>query len=485
MKAFKEGKNLQNSGHLKSVLFHQISDTVKLCFIKASVVPQTHISERPYTVWVCLRNDTSLILTAECNCLAGASSSCKHVFALLHLIESEVYLGRNKSCTGKKQQWDVRISKKAEKIHLPCENSSLLIEHSSRVSESSSHATARKEYEPRSRADLSVIFGDADWEDVAEATDGTASVLQFKKTRGNKSMASSFSLSSSLRSSSSTSYPPPSIPEIASKCEDAESFISTLHLCRSPLHLEKISNMTIEQSSSEDWKNYPLGLITASVDHEALKKVDNELQISNLASANNLCAKICGYYPDFRSKSLSWGKNNEVVARKRYIKKNKGKHKSFSCTTFGLYISAAYPFLGATPDNILSCQCCGLGVLEIKCPWSSRDLDISEYINKPDSYLIKDDGSILLKPKHQYWYQVQHPMFTTGANYCDFELFLPKQSITLRILKDPAYVVDCVPKLTRFFNLIILPELFSFEIKLETECKLLLKDIVKRVSDGI
>ena len=128
MKAFKEGKNLQNSGHVKSVLFHRISDTVKFSFIKASVVPQTRISERPYTVWVCLRNDTSLILTGECNCLAGASNSCKHVFALLHFIENEVYLGRNKSCTGKKQQWDMRISKKAEKIHLPCEISSLLIE---------------------------------------------------------------------------------------------------------------------------------------------------------------------------------------------------------------------------------------------------------------------------------------------------------------------------------------------------------------------
>ena len=306
MKAFKEGKNLQNSGHVKSVLFHRISDTVKFSFIKASVVPQTRISKRPYTVWVCLRNDTSLILTGECNCLAGASNSCKHVFALLHFIENEVYLGRNKSCTGKKQQWDMRISKKVEKIHLQCEISSLLIEHSCHVSESSSHATARKEYEPRSKADLSVVFGDSDWEDVAEATDGTASVLQFKKTRRNKCMASSSSLSSSLRSSSSTSYPlPPSIPEIALKCENAESFISTLHLCRSPHDLERISNMTIGQSSSEDWKNYRLGLITASVVHEAIKKVDNEFQISNLASANNLCSKICGYYPDFSSKSLS------------------------------------------------------------------------------------------------------------------------------------------------------------------------------------
>eukprot|EP00795_Rhopilema_esculentum_P015518 gene15518-6781_t len=177
---------------------------------------------------------------------------------------------------------------KAEKTHLPCEISSLLIEHSYRISKSSSHATARKEYEPRSRADLSVVFGDADWEGVAEATDRTASVLQFKKNKRGQ---------------------------------------------MSPHDLEKISYLTIGQSSSEDWKNYRLGLITASVVHEVLKKVDNELQISNFPSAYDLCAKICGYYPDFSSKSVSWGKNNEDFARKRYIKKNKGKHKSFSCTT--------------------------------------------------------------------------------------------------------------------------------------------------------
>ena len=128
------------------------------------------------------------------------------------------------------------------------------------------------EYFPDLTLDIVQSYGELS--DVAEATDGTASVLQFKKTRGNKCMAPSSSLSSSLRSSSSTSYPPPpSIPEITFKCEDAESFIPTLHLCRSPHDLEKISNMTIGQSSSEDWKNYRLGLVTASAVHEAIKKV--------------------------------------------------------------------------------------------------------------------------------------------------------------------------------------------------------------------
>ena len=152
-------------------------------------------------------------------------------------------------------------------------------------------------------------------------------------------------------------------------------------------------------------------------------------------------------------KFLSWDKNNEDVAHKRYIKKKKGKHKSFSFTTSGLYISAAYPFLGTTPDGILSCQCCGFGVLEIKCPLSSRDFDISQYLDKPDRYLIKVDGSILLRPKHQYFYQVQHQMFITGAYYCDFELLFAKTINYIKKLKRPRLCSGLCAKASKiFFN---------------------------------
>ena len=135
MKAFKEGKNLQHSVHVKSVFFHRITETIKFCFIKALVAPQTRITESPYSVCVCLRNDNSSILTGECTCLTGSSYSCKHVFALLHFIENEVHIGRKKSCTEKKQQWDVRVSKKQGKIHKACEMSFLIIQHPCRKNE--------------------------------------------------------------------------------------------------------------------------------------------------------------------------------------------------------------------------------------------------------------------------------------------------------------------------------------------------------------
>ena len=109
MKAFKEGRIFNILVMFNLFFFHRITETIKFCFIKALVVPQTRIAASPYSVWVCLRNDISSILTVECTCLAGSSYSCKYVFALLHCIENDVHIGRNKSFTEKKQQWDVRV----------------------------------------------------------------------------------------------------------------------------------------------------------------------------------------------------------------------------------------------------------------------------------------------------------------------------------------------------------------------------------------
>ena len=102
LKASKEGQNLQTSCHVQSVFFNRISDAIKCCFIKALVVPQTRISEAPYSDWVCLRTDSSsCILTGECECVAGFSNTCKHVFSLLYYIQEKVRLAEIGHVLGK------------------------------------------------------------------------------------------------------------------------------------------------------------------------------------------------------------------------------------------------------------------------------------------------------------------------------------------------------------------------------------------------
>ena len=49
------------------------------------------------------------------------------------------------------------------------------------------------------------------------------------------------------------------------------------------------------------------------------------------------------------------------------------RHPDFSLSVSGLVVNPAWPFLGASPDGIINCTCCGMGVLEIKCPFTCKD----------------------------------------------------------------------------------------------------------------
>ena len=82
----------------------------------------------------------------------------------------------------------------------------------------------------------------------------------------------------------------------------------------------------------------------------------------------------------------------------------------------------------ASPDGVISCNCCGEGILEIKCSWISPENLISEYVTQPDSFLTYDDSNkISLKSSHLYMQQIQHQMFVTGKMYCDFEFFFSER----------------------------------------------------------
>ena len=64
------------------------------------------------------------------------------------------------------------------------------------------------------------------------------------------------------------------------------------------------------------------------------------------------------------------------------------------------------PFLAATPDGVVSCSCCGEGLLEIKCPFKYRNSQPAS-IEDESFYLHKVGSEVTLDKKHDYYYQVQ------------------------------------------------------------------------------
>ena len=43
-------------------------------------------------------------------------------------------------------------------------------------------------------------------------------------------------------------------------------------------------------------------------------------------------------------------------------------YSNFAITKTGLHINADYPHLGVSSDGIIDCDCCGKGLVKIKCP---------------------------------------------------------------------------------------------------------------------
>ena len=227
---------------------------------------------------------------------------------------------------------------------------------------------------------------------------------------------------------------------------------------------ELVEKETRSQSKSSLWYKYRAGRITSS----RMKAV---CHIDPTNPSKSLVKSIC--YPAelaFTSKQTNWGLKQEKVAKELYLKINTPSHDNLTVRDSGLVINPQWPFVGASPDGLIECRCCGKGTLEIKCPYSHREESVtSAASNDSNFYLRFDDGdSVLhLDRRHAYYYQVQTQMFVCNVNYCDFcvctfpsEKTEPSSHIE-RIFRDDDFWKECLVKAKNFFSSSFLRELLG------------------------
>ena len=130
------------------------------------------------------------------------------------------------------------------------------------------------------------------------------------------------------------------------------------------------------------------------------------------------------------------------------------QHDEFSLTQSGLIIHPLHPFMGATPNGIVQFECCGVGVIEIKCPFSCVEKSIQlNAVENPSFCLHQDDEGILtLKANHAYLYQVQMQMRFADAQYCDFIVWREGELFIQRILPDTAFIDEAIARRVRTMN---------------------------------
>lgn len=179
--------------------------------------------------------------------------------------------------------------------------------------------------------------------------------------------------------------------------------------------------------------------------------------------------------PKFYGKipALEYGKEMEATAIQDYVKKTGNQVEET-----GFWIRCEYPWLGGSPDGIVTDKATGKrGLLEVKCPYSAKHLTIREYIiEKKTAYLKNMDGKVYLDKTHNYFYQMQGCMFVVDMEWCDFVVRTEKDIFVERIVRNNEFIGMMLARLAEFYTRFLLPSLATSCYKLNpVEYKMLSK----------
>ena len=122
--------------------------------------------------------------------------------------------------------------------------------------------------------------------------------------------------------------------------------------------------------------------------------------------------------------ALKYGRTMENDAANCFFDFMKNKHKNFQMHECGLYLSKHTPYIGGSPDHIMTCSCCKPACLEIKCPYSIDHLSPDDPEAKLP-YLKKQDDKLVLSKSHRYYTQCLVQMATTELEHSYFMVWTP------------------------------------------------------------
>ena len=160
-----------------------------------------------------------------------------------------------------------------------------------------------------------------------------------------------------------------------------------------------------------------------------------------------------------------WRCDHERDAKTAYLEEEGPKHRSLTLRDTSCLISRQYPFIGATPDGLLHCECCGDRLLEVECPYCCKDgLDPT---GLPKQFcLAKMQERWHLKRDHQYFFQVQAQLNVWGSHKGVFVVWNKEGIVGEERVRDEQFFAETAPSVTGFFTKGVLPEIVG-----ECTCK--------------
>jgi hypothetical protein len=198
----------------------------------------------------------------------------------------------------------------------------------------------------------------------------------------------------------------------------------------------EVDRMTRGQRNNQLWSVLHAGRLTASKFGDVLRACRRKRTPPSLLSS------LLGEYNLEGVKAVQWGIEHEQQAVDSYV-----SAFSVHVSEVGLLLHES-GVLGASPDRYEEPD----GLLEVKCPFSSRHKSIPELL-QDDKFCIAPDqsGGYKLKTDHIYYDQCQGQMCISGRKRLSFYVWLPESSLRVEVLHDEEWERVNIPLLIDFY----------------------------------
>ena len=120
--------------------------------------------------------------------------------------------------------------------------------------------------------------------------------------------------------------------------------------------------------------------------------------------------------------ALKYGRTMEMEDANKFFELMKKKHKNLVLSECDLILDKANRFIEASPDYLMTCDCCENACVETQCHLS---INYEKPNEKNLDYLYKTDIKIKLKTNHSYFTQCKLQMAVTNRELCYFAVWTP------------------------------------------------------------